>query len=823
MESMQLQWLILEAPELLDITQRPTPGIDWTNVLLLGVGLGSGLLLMTVGVLFFRVRRRESAAHASGSATAPDLEAGLQKKLQDAETSRDFMRAGELLRRAGEHEEAADRFLKGREYLSAAEAFQAAGNTSQAIHFFKKAGRHDRAAELYLEENDYRGAAAAFVKVGDAERAATNYLNAGDHLRAAQQYSELSRSEEAARHFEKANSPLLAAKHYTQAFRERLDPESGIDDVEESTRHLGRKAAELFEDASRWEDAARLYRWLNERRDAARCLEAAGESIKAARLYRSLGDSEKAVELLESAGDEQRAHLAKAEVSAEAGEWEAAAEHFKEASDLERAARVYARKLGQPEKAAKLLEEAEEWLRASELYEAAGNLASSADCAERGGALARASELYKEAGDVDGEIRTRISQGDYFRAGRLLYEQRRYDKALETLQGINSRDPIYRRGLELQGDVHRAKREMEDAYSRYRAALGNRDPSPETVRIYYKMARVLEADEDFAGAADHYREVLEVAEDFEDAGERLNVIEEGLADERDRKLANRQTSKDDGEVESDGFPAVAAAADGDGSDLRYDFVSEIARGGMGIVYRARDTFLNRIVAVKCLGEKLRDNETAVKYFLREARAAAALSHPNIVTIYDAGEQQGEYYIAMEYVEGRTLKEIVNQKGAIPEDYVRHVMIETCKALEYAHSQNVIHRDIKSGNIMCKPDRTVKVMDFGLAKFLREYKKNHTQQVGTPYYMSPEQIVGKNVDFRSDLYGLGCTAFECVTGRVPFTEGELAYHHVHSDPPKPSTINTSLSEGMEKVILKLLAKRPDDRYQSATDLREALGG
>ena len=156
MESMQLQWLILQAPELLDITQRPTPGIDWTNVLLLGVGLGSGLLLMTVGVLFLRVRRRESAAHASGSATAPDLDSGLQKKLQDAETSRDFMRAGELLRRAGEHEEAADRFLKGREYLSAAEAFQAAGNTSQAIHFFKKAGRHDRAAELYLEENDIK-------------------------------------------------------------------------------------------------------------------------------------------------------------------------------------------------------------------------------------------------------------------------------------------------------------------------------------------------------------------------------------------------------------------------------------------------------------------------------------------------------------------------------------------------------------------------------------------------------------------------------------------------------------------------------------------
>jgi serine/threonine-protein kinase len=149
------------------------------------------------------------------------------------------------------------------------------------------------------------------------------------------------------------------------------------------------------------------------------------------------------------------------------------------------------------------------------------------------------------------------------------------------------------------------------------------------------------------------------------------------------------------------------------------------------------------------------------------------------------------------------------------------MIHCCRALHYAHSKGVIHRDIKSGNAMITRDKTLKIMDFGLAKFLTEYQNNHTQQVGTPFYMSPEQIIGKNIDFRSDLYSLGCTLFECATGTVPFFKGDLSYHHLHTKPPSPRSINPALTRDMEGIILKLLEKNPDDRYQSAKELIESV--
>jgi serine/threonine-protein kinase len=176
---------------------------------------------------------------------------------------------------------------------------------------------------------------------------------------------------------------------------------------------------------------------------------------------------------------------------------------------------------------------------------------------------------------------------------------------------------------------------------------------------------------------------------------------------------------------------------------------------------------------------------------------------------------------MEYVDGTTVKESVRAHGAIDESEVRRIMIETAKALKYAHDQDIVHRDVKSGNVMRRDDGAVKIMDFGLAKVIREYQREHTQQVGTPYYMSPEQIIGKNVDPRSDLYGLGCTAFECVTGRVPFEEGELAYHHRHTEPPSPSEVNPNVSQPMERFILTLMEKEPDARYQSADQVIQVL--
>ena len=174
-------------------------------------------------------------------------------------------------------------------------------------------------------------------------------------------------------------------------------------------------------------------------------------------------------------------------------------------------------------------------------------------------------------------------------------------------------------------------------------------------------------------------------------------------------------------------------------------------------------------------------------------------------------------MAMEYVEGETLKNLVTRQGPFPEKLIRYLLIHACRGLQYAHERDIVHRDIKSSNMMLTRDKILKIMDFGLAKFIRECTNQHTAAIGTPYYISPEQIIGDSLDCRSDLYSLGITIFEISTGRVPFHKGDLSYHHLHSTPPSPNTLNPTISENLNDLILTLLKKDPEDRFQSAADV------
>ena len=248
---------------------------------------------------------------------------------------------------------------------------------------------------------------------------------------------------------------------------------------------------------------------------------------------------------------------------------------------------------------------------------------------------------------------------------------------------------------------------------------------------------------------------------------------------------------------------------------------------MGIVYRASDTVLDRIVAYKVLPDSLKENPQALKNFLREAKSAAQLNHPNIVTVYDAGEQDGNYYIAMEYVDGNTLKDIVRHRGRIPASGIVHVLAQMCEGLAFAHEKKIVHRDIKTANTMWTRDRKAKIMDFGLAKVVEEVRNHTTVVSGTPYYMSPEQTLGKNVDHRTDLYSLGVTIFELATGSLPFREGNLPYHHVHTPPPDPRELAPELPAVLAEIVLRCMRKDPAERYSSAreilADLKRSLAG
>lgn len=258
---------------------------------------------------------------------------------------------------------------------------------------------------------------------------------------------------------------------------------------------------------------------------------------------------------------------------------------------------------------------------------------------------------------------------------------------------------------------------------------------------------------------------------------------------------------------------------------RYEIQREIAQGGMAEVFLARDRLLDRPVALKALFPEYAREPSFVERFRREAQAAANLNHPNIVAIYDWGQESGTYFIVMEYVEGRSLRDLIRSEGPLDANAAADVGAEIAAALAFAHRSGVVHRDVKPGNVLLTRSGNVKVTDFGIARAGTSDGLTQTGSVmGTATYFSPEQAQGLPVDGRSDVYSLGVVLYEMVTGVVPFTGDSpvaVAFKHVREEPVPPSRRNPEVPADLEQIILTALAKDPDHRYQSADDLRADL--
>jgi eukaryotic-like serine/threonine-protein kinase len=258
---------------------------------------------------------------------------------------------------------------------------------------------------------------------------------------------------------------------------------------------------------------------------------------------------------------------------------------------------------------------------------------------------------------------------------------------------------------------------------------------------------------------------------------------------------------------------------------RYELGRLLGAGGMAEVYEGHDRLLARRVAVKILLAQYAHDPAFLARFRREAQAAASLSHPNIVGVFDTGSEGDTWFIVMEYVDGRTLKDIIRTEGALYWARAAEVAADVAGALAVAHARGIVHRDVKPGNVMLTTDGKVKVMDFGIARATAVPSITQTSAVvGTAQYIAPEQAQGLEVDARSDVYALGCCLYEMVTGQVPFTGPTpvaIAYRHVREDPTPPRALNPDVPEPLEQVCLKAMAKRPEDRYQTAADMQRDL--
>jgi tRNA A-37 threonylcarbamoyl transferase component Bud32/tetratricopeptide (TPR) repeat protein len=517
-----------------------------------------------------------------------------------------------------------------------------------------------------------------------------------------------------------------------------------------------------------------------------------------------VGNLAAAADALERAGQATAATNVRGEHFAAIGETEKAARAFQSAGRFEEAATLLSGDVD-PSAAAELYEQAGKHEKAATAWEEAGNSLRAARQYEIAYRYDDALECYRRAGLVEKVCELLEKLARHFEAAGSALELGDADRAIRDLQMIDLRDPDYGRACQMLGQIFADRGEHELAVQKLAEAVevGGGETAP--LEAVEQLARAQER----AGLCEVAMQTWETirARDFHypDASTRI----ESLRGSAENARATRATLA----REISALPAE--------EESRYEIVGELGRGGMGVVYKARDKRLGRVVALKRLPDNLRNHPTAVRLFLREARAAAALNHRNIVTLFDAGQEGEHYFLTMEMLEGLSLHELLARRGKLGARDAARLGAQACAGLDYAHAQGVVHRDIKTANLFFTRDRVVKIMDFWLAKMTEEVRRAATVIGGTPYYMAPEQAAGDEVDPRADQYALGVTLFELVTGEVPFKTGDVTYQHRHSPPPDPRAAAPDLPEAFVTLILRLMAKRPDERFERAGEVGAEL--
>ncbi len=676
------------------------------------------------------------------------------------------------------------------------DSVMAAGNTKAAIAKLKREKRYDRMGEVYAQLNQPRDAAKWFAKAGDKKRAAMEHAKAGNTAKAARLlervgeyetagrfYLETKRWRAAAKAFEKANKApeaadaLAKAKRYPQALQAyRNYLETTDDPVARQAEVAAACAALLRNEAATAKTTAEevntlkalvAQRFANAERheEAAALLREAGRPGEAGDLYLKAGKLEAAMHALKEAGRDRDAQLIGARYYAQLGRWKEAGMAFEGGGDMRRAGDCFSK--------------ANDPLRA-------------AACYEKGGA--------------------------YYGAGLALVHAKAWEKAIPMLQQVPEDDPNFDESRNLLG---RAFYEMHD-YGHCVATLENhlmgQRVRDENINYFWMLALAYEQLGDLEKSRDFLRKIRAVKMGFRDVSARLSNIESRIsmvaADGGARTAAGGPT------VLGQGQPGMAQAVE-DALGKRYSIEAELGRGGMGVVYKAHDTQLDRPVALKFLGSLLDGNEEYRQRFIREARAAAKVSHPNIVSVYDVSPEEGRSYIAMEYVDGPNLHRYLRQKGKLEVREAVSIVGQACAALEAIHRAGIVHRDVKPDNIIIAKGGLVKLMDFGLAKGADNRMTATNVVMGTPCYMSPEQTRGEDVDLRTDIYAMGLVLHEALTGETVFSDGDVLQRQQFETPDPPSAKVPEVPAGIDQIVMKCVAKSPNDRFQTANELLSQL--
>jgi tetratricopeptide (TPR) repeat protein len=730
----------------------------------------------------------------------------LLKKAKKAEKKESFKEAGDLYLAAKHYMKAAKVFIQIEDYDKAAESCLLNNDYANAAKCLVRIEDHAKAAELFLKARDYTSAAQNLHLIGRLGEAAPLFAKGGHPVKAAECYSKIGFYQKAGELLAEAGEYDQAAPYLLRTLQERGSRRDSSLTIEEDavSGNIARLGAKCFLDTGRKLKAAQTLELGGLFSDAGHLYEELGEKGKASEVYIRGKDTTSAARVLESSdhADEGALRVAEAlleegkpieaaDLFARLGEWNRAAKLFIENDLKDLAVEAYAQH-GDHKSAADLLVEMGKPAEAASMFMEAGKPEDAA-------------RIYGKLGEKENELGALIKAGAHFQAAKHLLELGKKMEATEELQKVEPADKYFKEAKLLLGDIFFEKKQWSIAIASYQNALSDENVRRDNLEAFFRYASSLKEDGQLQGALSIFEKILLVDYHYRDIKDQVQGLK-GVLNSSSPELSSPFVPS------SPDATMVAQSRDQTGKSNRYQIIEELGRGGMGIVYKASDTLLDRIVAYKVLPSHVQKDRKILDMFLREARSAARLSHPNIVTIFDADEVRGEFFIIMELVEGDSLKELLLQQGKFPVKTALVLAAQVFKALAYAHEKGIVHRDIKPANLLwAKSDKQVKITDFGLARVIEEGRKTHTQMAGTPYYMAPEQILGGTVDHQADQYAMGITLYEFVTGTVPFKEGDVLYHHVHTEPQPPETHNPELSQPLSNFVMKCIDKDPDRRF------------
>lgn len=620
---------------------------------------------------------------------------------------------------------------------------------------------------------------------------------------------------------------------------------AGINDrtVTESQKKEFKESALKMKKAERWDEAAELYLRAGEYDAASEMAQKSGNQTMNYKIY--------GVSYLKAAQFREAAEMFKyAEEPLLEAEALEGLRLFDEANkkrgiyweslgDITRAMKSY-EKAGAFDKIAMLHERMQNYQQAGQAYFKAREYEKAAECFINGNDIKSAAEAFEMNGEYEKAAEYFQKLGSNVKVFNLLEKSGKYceaaegykkfgllDEAVHACQQVLPSSEDYLKAALIMGKIFTEKNEVQLARSVYHKVVENADIIQSNIEKYYEFGVLIQEQGQTIEAFALFERLQTVKYNYADVTIRMQNLQEKIEQEHNEF----GTAPPPGTIPP--FPGYRTGAPNLASETpvpsagqtpissRYAFEQELGRGAMGIVYKAKDTALDRLVAYKTVSNAIKDNPASLKYFLSEAKSLAALNHSNIVTVFDVGQENSNYYITMEYVDGRSLADFIREKGRLSTRNCVVIATKICAGLEYAHTSNVVHRDIKPSNIMISNKGDVKIMDFGLAKIMTEAVQDKTIVRGTPLYMSPEQVEGIGVDHTSDIYSFGVTMFEMVTGTLPFTKGDIAYHHLHTDPPSPIRYNPSIPQALEKIIMKCLSKKKEERYQTASEIKRDL--